>query len=262
MDYTRRRFAIGRNATCTPPAHLRHASDTPPARTLPSCRSGMQRERGWPSRAFLRTLRGMLRIHNLGKRYGDHIVFQGLTHAFGPGCVALCDEDNTGKSTLLAILAGVIAPDEGEVWINGKSLRETPKQATECVAHVPENCVAQPSQTGRSLLEQLAAEKQVVIDDEVLDLAWRLGLEPHLDKPFEQMSTGTRRKVFLVAAALGKPAVVAADGPSDGLDARARAVLAEQFSIWGRDRLVLFASHDAELVQACGARPFSLEGLR
>lgn len=202
----------------------------------------------------------MLRIHNLGKRYGDHIVFQGLTHTFGPGCVALCDEENTGKSTLLSIVAGVIQPDEGEVWIDGHSLLDSPRQARARIAHVPENCLAQPSQTGRGLLEQLAAEKQVVIDDEVLDLAFGLGLEPHLDKPFEQMSTGTRRKVFLVAAALGKPAVVAADGPSDGLDARARAVLAEQFSIWGRDRLVLFASHDAELVQACGARPFSLEG--
>ena len=50
----------------------------------------------------------MLRIDNLSKRYGDYSVFQGLTYTFGPGCYALCEEDNTGKSSLLNIIAGVI----------------------------------------------------------------------------------------------------------------------------------------------------------
>lgn len=202
----------------------------------------------------MRKLPGMLRIDNLSKRYGDHLVFQGLTHTFPPGCVALCEEDSTGKSSLLGIIAGVIAPDAGDVWVDGHSLTQAPLQAKARLAYVPDNCLAFPSQTGRGLLEQAASEKNTFLDDAVLDLAYRLGLEPHLDKRFEQMSTGTRRKVFLTAAALGGPAVVIADGPSSGLDARARAVLAEQFQIWSRDRVVLFASHDPELVQACGAR--------
>lgn len=76
------------------------------------------------------------------------------------------------------------------------------------------------------------------------------------------MSTGTRRKVYLTAAALGDPAVVVADGPSNGLDAQARAALVEQFEIWSQDRVVLFASHDAELVQLCGARRVRVADLR
>ncbi|WP_353149402.1 ATP-binding cassette domain-containing protein [Pollutimonas bauzanensis] len=203
----------------------------------------------------------MLRIDNLSKRYGDHRIFQGLTHTFPPGCVALCEEDSTGKSSLLGIIAGVIAPDAGDVWIDGHSLTQTPLQAKARIAYVPDNCLAFPTQTGRGLLEQIASEKNAMLDDAVLDLAYELGLEPHLDKRFEQMSTGTRRKVFLTAAALGEPAVVIADGPSNGLDARARAVLAEQFKIWSRDRVVLFASHDPELVQACGASAINVAGL-
>ncbi|MGB6105180.1 MAG: ATP-binding cassette domain-containing protein [Pusillimonas sp.] len=204
----------------------------------------------------------MLRIDNLGKRYGDHLIFQGLTHTFSPGCVALCEEDSTGKSSLLGIIAGVIAPDAGDVWIDGHSLTRAPLQAKARLAYVPGNCLAFPSQTGRGWLEQTASEKNTTLGDAVLDLAYQLGLEPHLDKRFEQMSTGTRRKVFLAAAALGKPAAVIADGPSDGLDARARAVLAEQFKTWSRDRVVLFASHDPELVQACGARAINVAALR
>ena len=60
------------------------------------------------ARAFLSYTCRMLRIDNLSKRYGDHIVFQGLTHAFAPGCVALCEEDSTGKSSLLGIIAGAL----------------------------------------------------------------------------------------------------------------------------------------------------------
>lgn len=208
------------------------------------------------------TLPGMLRIDNLSKRYGDHRIFQGLTHTFPPGCVALCEEDSTGKTSLLDIIAGVIAPDAGDVWIDGHSLIHTPPQAKARMAYVPDNCLAFPMHTGRELLEQFALEKNTILDDTVLDLAYKLGLEPHLDKRFEQMSTGTRRKVFLTAAALGDPAVVVADGPSNGLDASARAVLAEQFKTWSRNRVVLFASHDAELVQACGAIAINVAALR
>jgi ABC-type multidrug transport system ATPase subunit len=200
----------------------------------------------------------MLRIDNLSKRYGDHHVFQGLAHTFPPGCVALCEEDSTGKTSLLEIIAGVIAPDAGDIWIDGHSLTQAPLQAKARMAYVPDNCLAFPMQTGRGFLDQAALEKNTTVDDAVLDLAYRLGLEPHLDKRFEQMSTGTRRKVFLTAAALGEPAVVIADGPSSGLDLQARTELAEQFKIWSQDRVVLFASHDAEFVQACAASTINL----
>lgn len=203
----------------------------------------------------------MIRIDNLSKRYGDHLLFRGLTHTFSPGCVALCEEESTGKSSLLGLIAGVITPDAGDIWIDGHSLTHAPGQAKARLAYVPDNCLAYPAQTGRGLLEQTASEKNTALGDTVLDLACRLGLAPHLDKRFEQMSTGTRRKVFLAAAALGEPAAVIADGPTNGLDAQARAVLALQFKLWARDRVVLFASHDAELVRACDARTFHLAAL-
>ena len=203
----------------------------------------------------------MLRIDNLGKRYDGHLVFQGLTHTFTPGCVALCEEDSTGKSSLLSIIAGAIAPDEGDVWIDGNSLIHAPQQAKARLTYVPDDCLACPEQTGRGLLEHVAQEKSVPLDEAVLDLAYRLGLEPHLHKRFDQMSTGTRRKVFLAAAAMGEPAVVIADGPSNGLDAQARVVLAEQFRIWACDRVVLFASYDADLVRACGAKVTTIAAL-
>ncbi len=204
----------------------------------------------------------MLRIDQLGKRYGDHLVFEGLTHRFGPGCLALCEEDSTGKSTLLGILAAAIAPDAGEVWVDGLPLHGAGEGGRRRLAYVPDDCLTEPQQTGRGLLEQVAHDKGVALDEAAFELAEALGLMPHLDKRFEQMSTGTRRKVYLTAAQLGAPALVVADGPSNGLDAAARSVLAGVFREWGRDRVVIFASHDAALVEACGARRIEVGALR
>jgi len=196
----------------------------------------------------------MLRFDNLGKRYDTRIIFKGLNYASGAGCVALCDETGSGKSTLLAILAGTIDADEGEVWLGGHSLRTAPQDAKSALAYVPDDCLAYPLQTGREFLDLVAAARKTAVDARALELADRFGLAPHLEKRFEQMSFGTRKKLFLTATTLGAPAVVIADEPDSGLDAASRAVLIDLFRTLAADRVVFFASHDPALASACDAR--------
>jgi len=196
----------------------------------------------------------MLRIENIRKHYGEHLIFQGLHYRFQAGCVALCDENGSGKSTLLGILAGTIDADEGDVWINGYSLRDAPLEAKSALAYVPDDCMAYPFQTGREFLELVAWARKTVVDGRTLDLAHRFGLAPHLEKRFEQMSLGTRKKIFLSATALGEPSVVVADEPGNGLDAAARGVLIDWFRTLAKDRVVFFSSHDLKLAEGCGAR--------
>lgn len=196
----------------------------------------------------------MLRFENLGKRYDNRVIFQGLNYAFDAGCVALCDENGTGKSTLLGILAGTIDADEGEVWLDGHSLRTAALKAKSALAYVPDDCMAYPLQTGRAFLELVASAKKTRLDARTLDLADRFGLAPHLEKRFEQMSLGTRKKLFLTATTLGTPSVVIADEPGNGLDAAARAVLIDLFKTLAADCAVFFSSHDLALARACEAK--------
>ncbi|MBN3745207.1 ABC transporter ATP-binding protein [Burkholderia sp. Se-20373] len=196
----------------------------------------------------------MLRFDNLGKRYDKRVIFKGLHYASGAGCVALCDETGSGKSTLLAILAGTLDADEGEVWIGGHSLRTAPHDAKSALAYVPDDCLAYPLQTGRAFLDLVAAGRKTVVDTRTLELADRFGLGPHLEKRFEQMSFGTRKKLFLTATTLGAPAVVIADDPDSGLDAASRAVLIDLFKTLAADRAVFFSTYDPALARACDAR--------
>lgn len=196
----------------------------------------------------------MLRFENISKRYGDRVLFERLHFAAGAGCVALCDENGGGKSTLLGILAGTIEADEGEVWLGGHSLRSAPREAKAALAFVPDDCMTYPDLTGQAFLESVALEKKTAVDGGTLDLAHRFGLAPHMEKRFEQMSYGTRKKLFLTAATLGAVAVVIVDDPISGLDAAARGVVVDLFKSLGQTRAVFFSSHDLELANACDAR--------
>ncbi|CAE6735061.1 ABC transporter ATP-binding protein [Paraburkholderia haematera] len=196
----------------------------------------------------------MLRFENLAKRYNERIIFQGLHYDTVAGSVALNDESGSGKSTLLGILAGTIEPDAGDVWLGGHSLRTATQAAKSLLTYVPEDCMTYPDQTGRAYLDRVASERKTVVDGPTLDLAHRFGLEPHLDKRFEQMSFGTRKKFFLTGAVLGETKVVIADEPVGGLDASARAVLVDLFKTLAETRTVFFSSYDCAFTQACGAK--------
>jgi ABC-type multidrug transport system ATPase subunit len=203
----------------------------------------------------------MLRFENLSKRYGERIVFKGLSYDSAAGCVALNDESGSGKSTLLAMLAGAVAADSGEVWIGGRSLSTEPAAAKALVTYVPEDCVPSPDPTGREYLERVAAARNTTVSDETLALADRFGLTPHLEKRFEQMSFGTRKKFFLTSAVIGETSVLIADEPVGGLDAAARAVLVDLFRTLARTRTVFFSSYDEAFTDACAARRIAFADL-
>jgi len=192
----------------------------------------------------------LLQFENLAKRYGDHVLFSGLRYSAGAGCVALSDE-TVGKSTLLDILGGARQADAGKVWVNGSPLPATPNAVAPMLAYIPDDCMLFPMQTGRAFLEQVATYRETALDTHTLDVADRFDLTQHLDKRFEQMSRGARKKMFLTAACLGAPAVIIADEPSAGLDAPGRSVLIDLFTALAKDRLVFFASYDEALKSAC-----------
>ncbi len=203
----------------------------------------------------------MLRFKNLGKRYGDHVVFDCLTYAAPAGCFALTDEPGSGKSTLLSVLGGAQDASVGEIWIDDYSLQAAPQYAKARLSYIPEDCMPDPLITGREYLASIASYRQADADTQTLDLAHRFGLDPHIEKRFEQMSFGTRKKFFLSATLLGEQAVLIADEPSAGLDAPARAVLADLFTLLGRTRTVFFTSYDTALTSACDATELSFSNL-
>ncbi|VVD80228.1 ABC transporter ATP-binding protein [Pandoraea anhela] len=203
----------------------------------------------------------LLRFEGLTRRFDDFILFENLGLCADAGCFALRDEGGGGKTTLLGMLAGTIDAGDGKVWIDGHSMQSAREAARAALAVVPFDCLTEPSQTGRGFLQQRAAQRGAEVGADVLALAERFSLMPHMEKRFDQMSTGTRRKFYLSALLFGAPRVILADEPSAGLDGPSRAVLIDLFAALGKDRCVLFSTHDDELAEGCGATALGFPAL-
>ena len=116
--------------------------------------------------------------------------------------------------------------------------------------------------TGRDLLDFVAMAKKTKVGPDTLELVAQFGLDPHLQARFSAMSLGTQKKFMLSAAWIGEPQVMLLDEPSNGLDNHAREILAQRIRLRGLEGLVLFASHDAAFVEACGANILRMDHLK
>lgn len=195
----------------------------------------------------------MLSFRNLSKAYGRRQVLLDVSHAFKPGVYVLHGPNGIGKSTLLHILAGVIEPDAGEVVVAGRQLLREPLAAKACLSYVPDECPVYPFMTGSGLLNLVARAKRTELSEEVNELVARLGLMPHLDTRFGEMSLGTRKKMMLVTTWIGEPSVMLMDEPSNGLDQIARDVLIDQLQQSSTGRVILISTHDTEFASAVRA---------
>ncbi len=65
----------------------------------------------------------MLELNGLCKRFGNKTVADNICLTVGRGKIlAVLGRSGCGKSTLLNMIAGIVRPDGGEIWLNGKTL--------------------------------------------------------------------------------------------------------------------------------------------
>ncbi|MDP3332497.1 MAG: ATP-binding cassette domain-containing protein [Methylococcaceae bacterium] len=95
----------------------------------------------------------MLRFDKVNKAFGNKQILQNLSRHFSRGAFALRGPNGIGKTTLLSVLAGIVQPDAGEIWIAGHSLNGEGVAAKSQLSYVPDECPIYPFMTGRELLK-------------------------------------------------------------------------------------------------------------
>jgi ABC-2 type transport system ATP-binding protein len=155
-------------------------------------------------------------------------------------------------STLLHCIVGYLSLVEGSVSICGRSLQTDRLAALRELgfACAPERLPG--LLTGRQCLEIYAAAKQLDrIDDEVLELAGILQFTHFLEQPVRAYSLGTRQKLSVLLAFLGRPALLVFDEVFNGLDSMSSLAL-EQYirrRVDGRACGVLLATHGLDVAE-------------
>lgn len=189
------------------------------------------------------------------------MILDGVSLAAQAGeVVAVVGANGTGKSTLLACVAGVLPPRAGRVEVGGESVwGARGARARRALGYCPEAADPPPYLTGAELWALVSAAREVEAPTEALRAA--LGLDQVAGVRLDRMSLGMRRRACLAAAWLGPPALLVLDEPDNGLDAaRLAALLALIAAHAAGGGAVLIATHDPAVVDRIGARRYELTG--
>jgi len=201
----------------------------------------------------------ILRCSDLCVAYGGRPVLSSVSLSLDVGFHGLWGANGTGKSTLLRVLSGTAKPDHGDVWIAGKHLTRDPVAARKGLAYVPDEAAVYPFMTGRDLMALCAWARGA--PEIAPSLIEGFGLTPHLDKRYDALSLGTRRKMLIASAFIGEAAVLLMDEPANGLDASSRAFFSALLIERSRSACVLLSTHDGAFLEAQGATIIRQESL-
>lgn len=189
----------------------------------------------------------MLQVQGLRFAYPECAVLDGLSLAWPAGLALVQGDESTGKTTLLRLLAAELQPQGGDIVLQGVRQRSARQAYQAQVFWQDPRSTALDEFTARQWLGGLPARYP---DWDAAALAAHtegFSLEPHLDKPFYALSTGSRRKVMMAGGLASGAALTLIDEPVAGLDKPSVNHLVQALAAAARDgrRLVVVAHHEA-----------------
>jgi ABC-2 type transport system ATP-binding protein len=185
---------------------------------------------------------------DLWKSFGDVAALKGLHLDVRLGRVTgFLGPNGAGKTTTLRILAGLSAPDRGEVnTLGGDPRRDTHLRRR--IGYLPGELHLDEQLSVEDTLSWWARLRGGVDAGYVHELCERLALDPTRDT--RGLSSGNRRKVGLVGALMARPELLLLDEPTSGLDPIVQAEFAELVQeVRSEGRTVLLSSHVLSEVQ-------------
>ena len=200
----------------------------------------------------------LLVARGLAKSFGPRLAVSDLSLELRPGeTLALVGPNGAGKTTTLRMLAGLIAPSQGHVELNGRAL--TPESAGWARRQIGILTEAP------GLWDRLSVRKNLTVyarlyglesPASVVDAALtRFGVLDRAKDAAAQLSKGLRQRVALARALLHDPPVVLLDEPTSGLDPEsARGVRELVRGLASEGRAVLICTHNLDEVERLAAR--------
>lgn len=171
----------------------------------------------------------MLRIEHYTKRFGDTVAVHDLSLHIAPGEIyGFIGHNGAGKTTTLKACAGILSPDEGEIYINGLSIRENPLAVKKIIAYLPDNPELYPFLTGIKYLQFIADVFAIPVDvrsERIATLAEKFELTGALAQQVSGYSHGMKQRLALIAAFMHEPRLILMDEPFVGLDPQASHLL-------------------------------------
>ncbi|MGB0689128.1 MAG: ABC transporter ATP-binding protein [Candidatus Puniceispirillum sp.] len=192
----------------------------------------------------------LIDAQNLSKSYASKPAAQNVSFSANAGSIiGLLGSNGAGKSTIMRMLVGSLAPDTGRAFINGYDIVAQRRQAQHQLGYLPESALGFNNLSVREFLVFAAEsrgfsgqQKRNLIDN-VID---QLDLGGVRHKLLGTLSKGWRQRSWLGQALLHNPPVLILDEPTDGLDPNQKAQLREKLKYLGKTKTILMSTHILE----------------
>jgi len=200
----------------------------------------------------------MLKADRLTKIYGDLTAVNELNLEVKEGQIyCLLGPNGAGKTTTVNLFMGFVAPDEGQVLINGKDVTQHAREARRYLSYIPENLALYPNLTGIENLEFFAGlSNGQLADSDLKKLLSEAGLQQSAyDQRVSGYSKGMRQKVGIAIALAKDSKALILDEPTSGLDPQASNEFARLLTILSEKGVaILMTTHDLFRARETGTR--------
>lgn len=160
-----------------------------------------------------------MQLINLKKKIGNKEIIKGLDFEIRSGEVfGFLGPNGAGKTTTIRMMVGLINMTEGDVLIEGKSIKTDLKNAIQHVGAIVENPEMYPFLSGWKNLKQYARMVPGITDQRIHEIISLVGLEKAIHEKAGRYSLGMRQRLGIAQALLHKPSVLILDEPTNGLD--------------------------------------------
>ena len=196
----------------------------------------------------------MLRIENLTKSYNDKKAVDGLTlHIRAGELYGFIGHNGAGKTTTLKACCGILNFEEGEIFVDGESVKKNPLACKKKIAYIPDNPELYGFMKGIQYLHFVGDIYEVPTDvrqARIRKYADAFELTEALAQPISTYSHGMKQKLAVISALLHEPKLVIMDEPFVGLDPKAAHILKELMrEICDRGGAIFFSTHVLEVAE-------------
>ena len=200
-----------------------------------------------------------LELYRLTKGFDGAVAVKHVDLAVAPGeFISLLGPSGCGKSTTLAMIAGFVQPDSGEVRVDGRVVNQLPPQRRRLGLVFQDYAVFSRLSVRRNLLFGLEAQGVARQErgERVSEMSHKLGLDTLLDRRGATLNMSEMQRVAIARVLVTRPELLLLDEPMSNLDAAIRASLRTELKQIQTDlrQTVLYVTHDQAEAMAMSDR--------
>ena len=201
----------------------------------------------------------MIEIKNVTKKYGNKVAVDNVSFTVNDGDVfAFIGHNGAGKTTLIKAIVGLHEFDEGDIIINGVSIKENPVACKKMMAYVPDNPETYEHMKAIKYINFICDMYEVDIDTRqknITKYAKLFGMEDKLNDTIDSYSHGMKQKLVLISALAHDPKVLIMDEPFVGLDPKAVFDIKEVLNEMVKEgKIVFYSTHILDVAEKICSR--------